>query len=120
MTQDRLRRRDSLRCRCEEDRAYVTSVVLPSRAVVRVLLRWWRDADPVSASAPLQQGSSFLKGPAFPSHIRRFASPAAQMTSCDDYRVGLKFNPGRMRQSQKCIRGCQYEKDTNCALVPDN
>src|SRR6267154_1894705 len=87
MTPDRLCRGDCLRCRCEEDRAYVTSVVLPPRAVVRVLLRSWRDADPASVSAP-QKGSALLKLPAFLSHIRRFASPAAQRTSCDDHRAG--------------------------------
>src|SRR5207249_7552552 len=88
MTRDRLRRRDCPRCCCEEDRVYATSVVLPPRTVVRVPLRLWRDVDPASVSKPPQQGSSFLRGTAFPWRIRRFASPAAQITSCDDYRVG--------------------------------
>src|SRR5438046_5281128 len=81
MTPDRLCRGDCLRCRCEEGRAYVSSVVLPPRAVVRVLLRSWRDADPASVSALPQQGSSFLTGLAFPSHIRQFASRSEEHTS---------------------------------------
>src|SRR5438874_5690318 len=50
MTPDRLRRRDYLRCRCGEDRACVTEVVLPVRAVARILLRLRRGVAPSLAS----------------------------------------------------------------------
>src|SRR5438046_8363809 len=60
MTPDRLRRRDYLRCRCGEDRACVTEVVLPVRAVARILLRLRRGVAP-SLASPEQQPSPTSK-----------------------------------------------------------
>ena len=119
MTRDRLRRRDYFRCRCGEDRACVTEVVLPVHAVARILLRLQRDAAP-SLASPEQQRSPTSKSQVFPSHIRPAALTAAEMMPCDDRRACSNSIPVASLQSQKCIRGWQLEKDTNCALVPDN
>src|SRR5438552_17772676 len=69
MTRDRLRRRDYLRCCCGEDRACVTEVVLPVRAVARILLRLRRGVAP-SLASPEQQPAPTPQSQGLPSHIR--------------------------------------------------
>src|SRR5438552_7798969 len=119
MTPDRLRRRDYLQCHCGEDRACVSEIVLPVRAIARILLRLQRDAAPSLASSE-QQRSPTSESQVFPSHIRPAALTAAEMMPWDDRRACSNSIPVASLQSRKCIRGWQLEKDTNCALVPDN
>src|SRR5438034_11500330 len=101
MTRDRLRRRDYLRCRCGEDRACVTEVVLPVRPVARILLRLQRDAAPSLASSE-QQRSPTSESQAFPSHIRPAALTAAGLIPWDDRRACSNSITVASLQSRKC------------------
>src|SRR5207253_8141430 len=119
MRQGRLRKGGSLRCRCGEYRAYAREVVLLSRGLAPILLRWRCDAAPRSVSRA-KQWSPSSKRLLFPSHIPVVGLAAAEMMPCDDRCAYSNSIPVGALQKQKCIRGWQLEKDTNCALVPDN